>query len=304
MWWWAWYITPIYYACSNGHTDIVQILLDNDCDIHDAINGACEGGYKDIVKILIKHNVDINQCGGYLNKIPIYSACLKGHTDIVQILLDNNCDIHDAIHGACEGGYKDIVEILIKHNVDINQCGSFLLGRDFDGVSYCTPIVLACHNGRTYIVKLLLDNNCDVLENNGFSDALHYACNGGFVDIVDLLLRNNCNINQCQPRTNQSPLITACHRNKEAIAKLLLSYEACDVNIIDEDNCNALHYACINGQSDVELLLKRHWNVYLNDKWMKALLFIACENGHVDIVKMLINQDNCMIDVLDVEGNS
>ena len=37
---------------------------------------------------------------------------------------------------------------------------------------------------------------------------------------------------------------------------------------------------------------------------MKALLFIACENGHVDIVKMLINQDNCMIDVLDVEGNS
>jgi ankyrin repeat protein len=37
---------------------------------------------------------------------------------------------------------------------------------------------------------------------------------------------------------------------------------------------------------------------------MKAPLFIACENGHVDIVKMLINQDNCMIDVLDVEGNN
>jgi ankyrin repeat protein len=31
--------TPIYYACRNGHTDIVQILLDNNCDIHDdAIN--------------------------------------------------------------------------------------------------------------------------------------------------------------------------------------------------------------------------------------------------------------------------
>ena len=114
-------------------------------------------------------------------------------------------------------------------------------------------------NGHTDIVKLLLDNSCDVLDDNGFSLALHSACEGGFVDIVDLLLRNNCNINQCQPRTNQSPLITACHRNKEAVAKLLLSYEACDVNIIDEDNCNALHYACRNGQSDVvELLLKEH----------------------------------------------
>jgi ankyrin repeat protein len=33
--------TPIYYACRNGHTDIAQILLDNNCDIHgDAIHGA------------------------------------------------------------------------------------------------------------------------------------------------------------------------------------------------------------------------------------------------------------------------
>jgi ankyrin repeat protein len=121
--------------------------------------------------------------------------------------------------------------------------------------------VFACRNGHTdtcCIVKLPLDNNCDVLDDNGFSLALHSACEGGFVDIVDLLLRNKCNINQCQPRTNQSPLFTACHRNNEAVAKLLLSYEAYDVNIIDKDNCNALHYACRNGQSDVELLLKRH----------------------------------------------
>jgi ankyrin repeat protein len=49
--------------------------------------------------------------------------------------------------------------------------------------------------------------------------ALHSACEGGFVDIVDLLLRYNCNINQCQPLTNQSPLIVACDGNKEAVVK-------------------------------------------------------------------------------------
>jgi ankyrin repeat protein len=32
-------VTPIYFACLNGHTDVVQILLDNNCDIPgDAIN--------------------------------------------------------------------------------------------------------------------------------------------------------------------------------------------------------------------------------------------------------------------------
>jgi ankyrin repeat protein len=55
----------------------------------------------------------------------------------------------------------------------------------------------ACLKGHTDIVKLLLDNNCDVIDNNGFSPALHFACEGGSVDIVDLLLRNKCNINQC-----------------------------------------------------------------------------------------------------------
>jgi serine/threonine-protein phosphatase 6 regulatory ankyrin repeat subunit B len=99
-------------------------------------------------------------------------------------------------------------------------------------------------------------------------------------------------------------LIIACDWNKEAVVKLLLSYEACDVNIIDNNNRNALHYACRKGQSDVvDLLLKKHCNVNLNDKLMETPLFIACEEGHVDIVKMLINQDNCMIDVFDVEGN-
>ena len=140
---------------------------------------------------------------------------------------------------------------MIKHNVDINQhCG----------------LVHACLNGHTDIVKLLLYNNCDVLDNDGFSHELHSACEGGFVDIVYLLLGYNCNINQCCPRTNTSPLIVACHRKREAVVKLLLSYEACDVNIIDRNNCNALHYACREGQSDIELLLKEHCNVNLKDK--------------------------------------
>jgi ankyrin repeat protein len=131
-------------------------------------------------------------------------------------------------------------------NVDLNLCG---------GLHEHTPIQYACLKGHTDIVKLLLDNNCEVIDNNGLSPALHSACKGGSVDIVDLLLRNKCNINQCQPRTNQSLLIVACNKNKEAVVKLLLSNEACDVNIIDCFNLNALHYACRNGQADVKLLL-------------------------------------------------
>ena len=136
------------------------------------------------------------------------------------------------------------------------------------------------------------------------SPALHSACKGGSVDIVDLLLRNKCNINQCQPRTNESPLIVACDRNKEAVVKLLLSYEACDVNIIDCDNCNALHYACKNGQTDiVELLLKRHCNINQCSKLMKTPLILAVEGEHTEVVAMLL-KNKCDINICNKDGHT
>ena len=187
------------------------------------------------------------------------------------------------------------MDIFIKLNVDINLRG---------GLGEHTPIHYACLKGHTDIVKLLLDNNCDVIDNNGFSPALHSACEGGSVDIVDLLLRNKCNINQCQPRTNESPLIVACDRNKEAVVKLLLSYEACDVNIIDCDNCNALHYACKNGQADiVELLLKRHCNITQCNKLMKTPLILAVEGEHTEVVAMLL-KNKCDINICNKDGHT
>ena len=335
-------LAPLHVACIHDNIDIVNILLKynssvNLCDTDGLapLHVACINGNIDIVNILLKYNSSVNLCdaGGLA---PLHVACIYGHTDVVHILIDNNCDINKsildpAIHIASHENFSEIVKIFIKHKIDMilyDSCSGYSL----------QPIEFACCKGHTDIVKLLLDNNCDVIDNNGFSPALDCACKGGSVDVVDLLLRNKCNINQCQPVTNKSPLIVTCCGNQEAVVKMLLSYEACDVNIVDHfkrnalhyackngqadvvklllsyeacdvnitdcDNRNALHYACENGQADVvELLLRRHCNVNRNDKWMKTPLFIACESGHVDIVKMLINQDNCMIDVLDVDGN-
>ena len=278
--------TPLYYACRKGHTDIVQILLDNNCDIHGAIIGACEGGYKDIVQILIKHNVNINQHGGYLNKTPIYYACINGHTDIVQILLDNNCDIHGAIHEACEGGYKDIVQILIKHNADIDH-----RRRQLDKDK--TPIYYACRNGHTDIVQILLDNNCDI------HGAIHGACEGGYKDIVEILIKHNADINQRDDQRYKTPIYYACHNGHTDIVQILLDNN-CDIH-------GAIHEACKGGYKDiVEILIKHNVDInqcggelddtpiYCADVDKKTPLFIACKEGCIDIVRLLI-ESKCEI---------
>ena len=298
--------TPLHLACCNGHIDIVNILLKHNSNVNlgttdgfTPLHLACCDGHIDIVNSLLKYKSDVNLCStnGYT---PLFVACCYGHIDIVNILLKCNSDVnlsanngYTPLHVASINGYKDIVDIFNKLNVDINLRGD--LGEH-------TPIHYACLEGHTDSVKLLLDNNCDVIDNNDFSPAFHFACEGGSVDIVDFLLRNKCNINQCQPRTNESPLIVACDRNKEAVVKLLLSYEACDVNIIDCDNCNALHYACRNGQADiVELLLKRHCNINQCCKLMKTPLILAVEGEHTEVVEMLL-KNKCDIDIYNRNG--
>jgi ankyrin repeat protein len=114
--------------------------------------------------------------------------------------------------------------------------------------------VCACLHGHTDVVKLLLDNKCDVLDNDGFSGALHVACLGGVVDIVDLLLRNNCNINQCNT-SHATPIVCACLNGCTDVVKLLIDNN-CDV--FDNDGFSlVLHSACEGGVVDIVDLLLR-----------------------------------------------
>jgi ankyrin repeat protein len=91
---------------------------------------------------------------------------------------------------------------------------------------------------------------------------------------------------------NESLLIVACNKNKEAVVKPLLSNEACDVNIIDCFNLNALHYACRTGQADVvKLLLSNEaCDVNIIDCFNLNALHYACRTGQADVVIIFTSQ--------------
>ena len=94
--------TALFYACSNGHKDVVQLLLDNS-----------------------ERNIDLNakSIGGLTAFI---YACINGHKDVVKLLLDNserNIDLNarsnigwTAFMYACRCGFKDVVKLLIQHS--------------------------------------------------------------------------------------------------------------------------------------------------------------------------------------------
>ena len=99
-------LTPLLSACINGHAEVMELLVNNkeiNEKINDKINGktplyyACEEGNTEIVKLLLSKDANINE--GYSTdsssfKSPLYIACEEGNDEVVKILLDNDADIN------------------------------------------------------------------------------------------------------------------------------------------------------------------------------------------------------------------
>ena len=98
--------TPLFIACYQGNTTIVQALLE-------------------------MQDLNINQSHSSIDATPLFIACKKGHTAIVKALLADsrltsinktNAQGITPLFIACLNGYIDIIRELLKHpNIDINS---------------------------------------------------------------------------------------------------------------------------------------------------------------------------------------
>ena len=94
-------MTPLHLACQNGHTSIVEILLDNHAIV-------------DVTK--------------QSEETPFYLAAKNGHADISDLLLRRGVcdfvltnDIQTPLHVAVKEGHTKVVEVILKHSCRISS---------------------------------------------------------------------------------------------------------------------------------------------------------------------------------------
>ncbi|WP_066017268.1 ankyrin repeat domain-containing protein [Endozoicomonas atrinae] len=283
-------IPTLSFAASRGHTEIVDLLLEHGADVnafdhtnYTALEMAVSGpGYLGVVRSLLNAGARADQIFDHTHFTPLRSATFIGDIDIIRTLLIHGADAtmrsygkRSALEDAIFHGHKQIVRLMLDHGVNIAKLyGTIEAGH---------LLKQAAYSGVSDIVKVLHDIGV-----KPDADTLSIACNAGHIEIAEYILGLGI-----------SP------------------------NVIDSGGTPAFHQAVFSGQSDVVSLMIKHkanleslldvgWGVdqllefsvrsgvvdvvgFLLSRKVdydgSKLLSIACENGHAEVVRLLLDYD-------------
>lgn len=306
--------TALTVACSGGHEELVQLLLNRGPDVeHRDKKGftslmlAATAGHAKIVEILLNNHAELEAQSERTKDTALSLACSSGRYEVVEILLargankeHRNVSDYTPLSLAASGGYVPIIKLLLTHGAEINSRTGSKLG--------ISPLMLAAMNGHTQTVKLLLDMGSDInaqIETNR-NTALTLACFQGRVDVVSLLLDRKANAEH-RAKTGLTPLMEAASGGFVDVGRVLLDKGA-DVNAppVPSSRDTALTIAADKGHCKfVELLLSRGSSFDVKNKKGNSPLWLACNGGHMEVVNLLIqagadvdSQDNRKISCL------
>ncbi|VDH97588.1 Hypothetical predicted protein, partial [Mytilus galloprovincialis] len=248
-------------------------------------------GYEEYVSYFIDFDYRMVYKQDLQGNTPLHLATLNGHLDIVKSLSKQGRNVHilnkdevSPFFYACEKNNISVVRYLTNFIGDLVKINEKYTTKEHKSVLH-----IACLNGFTQIVQILLDHhaNVDIQDTNGLTP-LHITCMNGQVDSASLLIISRANVNAFD-RLQRTPVYYACTGKYKDIVELLIEYKA-DINRSTSTGHTPLHAACDEESIEtVKILLKNHVNVNMKEKTGEIPLHIACRRGNEHTVKLLID---------------
>ncbi|KAL3470280.1 hypothetical protein BJX99DRAFT_264398 [Aspergillus californicus] len=267
--------TALWSACFNGHLVIVQILLQNEAQgLEFALMSAAYGGHLEIAKLLIKHGADINfgdEDGFY--GTTLQAACQGGHLAMVRFLLDSGAEdkhLHgrfdNALQAAANFEHPEIISLLLKRGIQYE-----------DNAVYTDAFITACSGGDLQTVTALQPLVADINEHN-HRTALQAASRRGRTEIMLFLLEKGADITLHYPngRYPDNLLQAAASRGDLRVVEKLIEL----VEQVEKEHTLKFGVCEVNTRRLINL----------GDAYGTSPLFAATCNGHLDVVKALVNK--------------
>eukprot|EP00055_Hartaetosiga_balthica_P000260 m.136088 g.136088 ORF g.136088 m.136088 type:complete len:1000 (+) comp10424_c0_seq1:78-3077(+) len=283
-------MTPLMFACSNGHVACANILLfDEDASVdvnsvntknRSALMMASYQGDTDCVQNLIEAGCNVN-LQDVNNWTAAFFAAMQGHDDVLDVLVSQgeatldqkDKDGLSILHFAAMNGHDGMVTGLINM-VDANGVDKF--GH--------TPLHYAAYHGHDGCVAAFLDEETDVKwknENESSFSALHCACKNGHEGCLESLLTQEAALKECNATDalNRTPLHHAARNGHSGCVQLLLEANA-SINAVNNHNFSALMMACKYGHEECAQMIyeeasEEKVDLALVDKFGNTALHLA-----------------------------
>ncbi|XP_032423517.1 ankyrin repeat domain-containing protein 50 [Xiphophorus hellerii] len=320
-------VTPLLAAAAMGHMDTVSRLLFWGADV-DAID--CEGrtalclaaarGSLEVVRALLDRGLDENHKDD-LGWTPLHAAACEGHRAVCAALTDQGSMARVGemdIEGrtplilAAQEGHLSAVKLLLDKRSPIDH-------RAYDGHSALSAAFLEGHTevaellmkrgadtdvrdaeGRPLLYLLVLEGSLDmatlVIEKGGVPlesrdsegrTALHVASWQGSVEIVDLLLKHGANPN-AQDTEGRPPIHSVAWTGNGKVGHRLMEANSVHIDLACHQGATALSIAAQEGHVNiVKMLLEKGANPNHIDKYGRSPAKVAGKHGHVTVVRLL-----------------
>ena len=245
------------------------------------------------------------------------SGNLKYFTTIVSLGFDiNSLDsdgytpLHRAIEYGCVSIANCLCEIATKHN-NTTPSSPF-----HDATSTLVDVSLVQEDTPPYL--LTGQPNCNIISNNE-TNPLLAATDKEHLEIMKHLIEStDCDINVREEGTGYTPLHKACYNGSLSIVEYLISKPQCNIEAIDNGGNQPLHHAACQGHKEIVSILGKKVSWYglsncmesakqqaepdimelLNNHYEdRKSLIGACESGNVDIVRHLVIDKHCDVNV-------
>lgn len=333
--------TCLSIAIQQSHESIVPILIQNGVNVNQRRreDGAsplflsCLYQQREIAELLLQNNAEVDATTWYTETTPLFIACQAGDISLVRTLINHmivqrvdplfeisrrNNEGTSPFHISCELGYANIVEYLltilhrsqdlqptlssnitvsnVDHEKKINQSVE----------SGATPFFIACQNNHLEVVKVLLSHGANpfLRRHDGFSP-FYAAVAMGCTEIVAYLL-------QCLPpndllydRSGQigcTSFYLACQCGHLSSADVIYHADPSILHVPLENESGGLpiFVACKEGHVEIVRFLLHHGaelNRALSDTLVTPLM-VACKRGHLEVVKLLLWECDRKVDEL------
>lgn len=154
-------------------------------------------------------------------------------------------------------------------------------------------------SGQTVITMLNTGTNVNVSDNKNKSTPLHLAVNqGNDAGVKALLSSRHCDVN-CQDLAGDTPLHDSISKEKNGIMDLILNNQRLDITVSNGRGFNPLHQACMKGNKyAVEKIASKFPGlIEIPKEDGFTALHLAAFNNHTEIARVLLLSGHCDINL-------